>query len=163
MEFHICNIKTDWSQFWPGMISTFVGFGLALLGQFLWGRVNDYFTAKNLLNRIENELLEIESVLEIVRKDSIEIQPLKTLVWDEAINTGLISLLKDSKRELLFKIYKQIQEFNSWFAVKTNYYFDNGEHNTMLNNEIENQQNILLGKNKEAGKISIGDVVKGLK
>ena len=39
-------ITTDWSQFWPGMIATFAGFVLALLGQFFWEKCTAHFNSE---------------------------------------------------------------------------------------------------------------------
>lgn len=155
-------ITTDWSQFWPGMIATFAGFVLALLGQFFWEKCTAHFNSKLLLTRIKEELKEINALLQNVTEGSIDMQPLKTLVWDEAINVGLISLLPDKKREMLFKLYKQIQEFNSWFAIKTKYYFSNGRHNEQLNKAIAEQKDILLGNKKVIGKASISEILERL-
>lgn len=158
----INEITTDWSQFWPGMIATFVGFVLALMGQFVWEKCTNYFEAKHLLSRIRVELQEISEVLGDITDGSIDMQPLKTLVWDEAINVGLISLLSDKKREVLFKLYKQIQEFNSWFGIKTKYYFSSGRHNEQLIREITCQKEILLGSRAAVGKISIKEALERL-
>lgn len=152
--------SVDWSQFWPSMIATFAGFVLALLGQFAFEKCKSIFESKGLLKRLKTELEDIKTTLEKFKPGDIEPQPLKTLVWDEAINAGQVSLLNASKRVLLFKIYKQIQEFNSWFEIQTNYYF---EHNNQLNEglkkELIKQQQIMLGEQKDSQKIDISYVL----
>ena len=158
----MCFAATDWSQFWPGMIATFVGFVLALFGQFCWEKGKDVINAKHLLKRIKAELEEIKGELNDIGDNSIEAQPLKTLVWDEAINTGMISLLSDDKRKMLFGIYKQIQEFNSWFTIKTEYFFSHGNHNKDLCEELADQKGILLGSEQKEGKTSIDNVIAGI-
>lgn len=134
--FEVFSTSVDWTQFWPSMVATFVGFVLALLGQFLFERIKSFGNSKQLLKRLEGELRDTETTLESLTSTEIETQPLKTLVWDEATNSGQFSLLKAKKRTELFKIYKQIQEFNSWFEIQTKFYF---EHDNQLNEGLKNE------------------------
>lgn len=156
-------VEPEWNQFWPSMIATFVGFVLALLGQFAWERWKEKHDAKGLISRIKSELGDVITVLTAVTDTSLEAHPLKTLVWDEAINAGQVSLLKPNIRAGLFVIYKQIQEFNSWFLVKTNYYFEhNGVYNQQLNDELAEQKKILLGEISKESKSSINSIIAKL-
>ena len=143
----LCGAHIDWWQLLPEIIATFVGFILALFGQFLWEKGKEIKEAKHLLERIAKELKGIKQVLIDIDPVTYEMQPLKTLIWDEAINAGKISLLEETKRERLLKIYKQIQEINSWFAIQTKYVFDNnGRPNENLQIELIKQKCLLLGK-----------------
>ena len=154
------NLAVDWSQFWPSMIATFVGFLLALIGQFAFEKVKSFVDSRDLLKRLKTELKDIKTILDKYNPLEIERQPLKTLVWDEAINAGQVSLLNAKKREALFKIYKQIQEFNSWSEIQTNYYF---EHENQLNEglkiELTKQQKIMRGELKVDQKYDIDYVL----
>ncbi len=139
-----CN-GTDWSQFWPSMIATFVGFALALIGEFAFEKIKSHCDAKSLLTRIQIELGEIKADLERWHPALIGCQPLKTPVWDEAINAGQVSLLDKNKRKEFFKIYKQIQGFNSWSEEQTKYYFEhNANLNSAISSELEKEKTSLL-------------------
>lgn len=154
------NSSVDWSQFWPSMIATFVGFALALLGEFAFEKIKSLVDSTALLKRVRQELCDVEIFLKSWKTDLIERHPLKTLVWDEAINVGQVSLLNTNKRELLFKIYKQIQEFNSWSEVQTNYYFEHeGKLNDILSQELLEEKEFMLGTKNEDGKIDINSVL----
>lgn len=154
---------TDWSQFWPGMIATFVGFLLALLGEFLFEKIKERLDANGLLKRITAELIDIKNDLKQWEPTLIERQPLKTLVWDEAINAGQVSLLKKSSRTLLFKIYKEIQEFNSWSEEQTRFYFEHdGLLSDLIASELFDEKKIMLGEKSETDKIDIPFVLTAI-
>ena len=139
-----CN-EPDWAQFWPSMIATFVGFVLALLGEFAFEKIKSQCNAKSLLVRIKTELGEIRNELNNWHDALIGCQPLKTPVWDEAINVGQVSLLGKEERKEFFKIYKQIQGFNSWSEEQTKYYFGhNGNLNPAISFELEKEKASLL-------------------
>lgn len=143
------NLYVDWSQFWPSMIATFAGFVLALLGQLFFEKMKSFVDSKELLKRLKVELNDICTTLKNLLPTDIDVQPLKTLVWDEAINVGQVSLLKATKRAILFKIYKQIQEFNSWCKIQTDFYFSHDSNlNEKLKQELIKQKNIMLDNSK---------------
>lgn len=139
-----CN-GTDWTQFWPSMIATFVGFALALFGEFAFEKIKSHRDAKSLLIRIRTELGEIQDDLTNWHAALIGCQPLKTPVWDEAINAGQVSLLDKNARKEFFNIYKQIQGFNSWSEEQTKYYFEhNANLNCAISSELEKEKISLL-------------------
>lgn len=139
------ELVVDWSQFWPGMISTFVGFVLALMGQWLWEQHKSRAEERALLARFAEELRKVSETLERYTEGMLDLKFIKIPVWDEAQNAGKISLISSSIRSDLFVIYNSIQEFNSWCAVNTNYYFENGHPHAQLNDRLNKQKNTLLG------------------
>ena len=126
----------DWSQFLPSIIATFVGFVLALTGQWFLGYVKKSKEANELKSHIAEELNSLKIDLEQLVSTSLDVQPLKTPIWNALINAGQVALLDTNIREQLFRVYNTIQEFNSWCLVQTNYYFENEKHNELLKNEL---------------------------
>ncbi len=173
-----CN-GTDWSQFWPSMIATFFGFILALIGEYfletkLESRKHNK-DVKELFGRLVIELADVKKVLSKLNQYSLDKNPLKTPVWDEAINAGMVSLMEADARKQLFTVYKKINELNSWYEIKTNYYFNHFDdidvtkrYNSELNNEIEKQKGLLVGtisfetKTPDNEKITIDMVIDGI-
>ena len=157
-ESDLSEFTTDWSQFLPDLIATFIGFLLALVGE-LW--LENYFdrkrnkkNANSLLIRLNDELNDAINLLGNIKQNTLNQNPIKTLVWDEAINSGLVSILDTDIRIPLYSIYKEIDEFNSWCNIKTNWYFehyDSSPYNESLEKEIENQRQMLLGKIQKEG------------
>ena len=126
----------DWSQFLPSMIATFVGFVLALTGQWFFGYIKKSKESDELKSHIAEELNSIKIDLEQFVSTSLDVQPLKTPIWNALINAGQVALLDTNTREQLFRVYNTIQEFNSWCLVQTNYYFENEKYNELLTNEL---------------------------
>lgn len=125
-------MNTDWSQFVPSMIATFAGFILALIGQ--WGaeKLHDFFQLRNLKSRIKQELEIVKSQLIKFKETDLDVHPLKTPTWDEAISAGQISILPADLRAKLFNVYSSIQEFNSWSRVQVNYFFKERSYDNLL-------------------------------
>ncbi len=125
-------MNTDWSQFVPSMIATFAGFILALIGQ--WGAENlhDFFQLRNLKSRIKQELEIVKNQLIKFKETDLDVHPLKTPIWDEAISAGQISILPADLRAKLFNVYSSIQEFNSWSRVQVNYFFKERSYDNLL-------------------------------
>lgn len=136
----------DWSQFLPSMIATFVGFVLALLGQWLFLFFVKTNNSHELIEHIVEELTNIKIDLEKFSCNSLDIQPLKTPVWNAVINAGQVALLDTKMREQLFSVYNAVQEFNSWCLVQTNYYFENERFNTLLTTELKKLKEEMLLK-----------------
>lgn len=153
-------MNTDWSQFWPSMIATLVGFILALLGQWAAGKLHNYFLKKDLKSRIGQELMLIKNQLGNYSDTELDMHPLKTPTWDEAISSGQICILQMEIRACLFKVYSLIQEYNSWSRVQANYYFANNKYNDLLTKELKNLKVSLLSKNDK--KTSIDDAISAL-
>jgi len=159
--------KVDWAQFIPSLLATAVGFLLALVGEFVFEKIHENSKNKRevteFLERIKSELVLLKKILSLIDSSTLEKEPLKTPVWEEAINIGYVAILPSVIRESLFKLYKQIREFNSWFEIKTNYYFahyNDERYNCELNEEIENQRQVLLGNAADVNKgISIVSVI----
>lgn len=124
-------ICSDWSQFFPSVIATFIGFVLAILGMWIYDSIRKFFERKNLREDIRNELLRIQEVLKTIEKEDniakgnnskiLRINPLKCYIWDSAISTNRISLLnKLSCYSELLSIYDTINDFNQWQLLKSN-------------------------------------------
>lgn len=170
----------NWNEFIPSIISTFVGFILALIGDYLLetyleNRKNNR-EAKDLLDRLVGELEVVKKVLSDCSDYTLDKKPLKTPVWDEAISAGMISLVGTEIRQKLFVIYKKINELNSWYEIKTEFYFAHIEcddvskrYNPELDKEINKMKELLLGdveydaKTHESEKLTIQMVIDAIK
>lgn len=135
-----CNVYIDllneiassnWSQFIPSIIATFIGFVLAILGMWIYDSIKNYFERKNLRKDIRNELIKIQEVLKIIEKEDniakgnnskiLRINPLKCYIWESTISTNKVSLLnKLPCYSELLSIYDTINDFNQWQLLKSN-------------------------------------------
>lgn len=126
------GITTDWSQFIPSMIATFVGFVLALLGQAIYEHCKERSSAKSCVSSIRDELESIYNIL----KDIDTTDPnniLRTPVWDGIVDSYKINMLgMKGKTEgwylHLFEKYNLIREFNKWSDIYTSKYLDIYQH-----------------------------------
>lgn len=152
-------MNTDWSQFVPSMIATFAGFILALIGQ--WGaeKLHNFFQLRDLKKRIRQELEIVRSQLTDFKETSLDVQPLKTPTWDEAISAGQISILPADLRARLFNIYSSIQEFNSWSRVQANNYFKDRTYDELLIKALKEIKEKLLS---DEGSISIAAAISAV-
>lgn len=155
----------SWDQFIPSIIATFIGFILALIGNYwletwLEKRKNKK-EIKKLFERLKHELSNLKLVLSGLNKYNLEKNPLETPVWNEAINVGLISLIEADFRKKLFTVYKKINELNSWYEIKTNYYFTHPDtpYNKELDTEIEKQINRLINNKQLSTESSESEII----
>lgn len=123
------NAKSiDWSQFVPTLIATFIGFGLALFGSFLYDAIKEHNEKKIVIRNLRNELIEIQSEIAIIatalnNEDNNDVPlwifPIKTYVWD-SITTNKLELISEKLwyKELLC-IYHGIHEYNTWHKIRT--------------------------------------------
>jgi hypothetical protein len=131
-------MKVDWSQFWPSMIATFVGFALALLGQWIFETLKDRSDAKKLGKKLFSEIKLIKVAL-----DSLPIgktilkDPLKTPIRDSAVAGGIISKLNHDLRKKFLDMYDVIDEFNSWFSTDADHYIMHNSHNEQLLSRLQ--------------------------
>lgn len=153
-------MNTDWSQFWPSMIATLAGFILALLGQWAAGKLHNYFQQRDLKARIKQELELVKIQLSDLTDTALDLQPLKTPTWDEAISAGQISILQADLRVYLFNVYSLIQEFNSWNRVQANYYFTNSTYNDLLTKSIKDLKERLLSNGDK--KLSLDSAIRAI-
>lgn len=127
LNYIVCS---DWTQFFPTIIATFVGFVLAILGMWIYDSIKQHFERKELRKDIKNELLKIQEVLRTIEKDDniakgndsriLRINPLKCYIWESTINTNRISLLNKMPCYCdLLLIYDIINDFNQWQLLKT--------------------------------------------
>ena len=128
----------DWSQFWPSIIATLVGFLLAIVFQqivydIIAGGIKNQIKAREQLKKIEDELRRIVYE-EIVSFDTRRayIDPIKTPVWDAVIYTNELQCITEflekydkrkrrhakketgDLRKRLFRVYGLISEYNKW-------------------------------------------------
>jgi hypothetical protein len=148
----------DWSQFVPAIIATFLGFGLALFGQWLWEKLKNNGDLKKLKQRIKTELEQVRKTL--ISVSGINIEPLKIPTWRACISTGDLKILKGNIQRDLFFVYNTIAEYNSWSLIQANYYFEKGKLNTELMVELEKLKNTLLYTN--GNEKSIPDILSFL-
>lgn len=131
-------MKTDWSSFWPSMIATFVGFALALFGQWLFETLKGKSDAKNLKDKIYNEIGLIKDALDSLPiGGTIVKNPLKTPIWDSAVSGGMVSKLDQSLRKKFLDMYDIIEEFNSWFSTDADYYILHATHNQQILDRLQ--------------------------
>lgn len=142
------SLVIDWSQFVPEIIATFLGFGLALFGQWLWEYFKDKSSAKNLKKRITSELKKIKDDLSSIT--GIHVEPFKLSIWDTCISTGDLKVLDAELQDALSLVYSIIKEYNAWSLMQANYYFENGEINKVLDNELKRLGGILLGDTEKS-------------
>lgn len=145
---------SDWSQFFPSMIATFVGFVLAILGMLIYDNIKKNSEKKSLRNNIKNELFKIQEVLRTIDEEDkvakgnnskvLRINPLKCYVWESAINTNKIDLLsKMSWYCDLLLIYDIINDFNQWQLLKANKLLE-GKDVYAINTHLEELKNNLF-------------------
>ena len=135
-----------WDQFIPSVIATVLGVFLPFFIQSLIEKGKRKSESRDLLRRIYDELDGVINKLNNFQDNTLEQNPLKTMAWDEALNTGLISMLKTDIRIKLFSIYETIITFNSWAVVKTNYYFDHLDSGKKFNDSLDSELNELKKK-----------------
>ena len=149
-------LLSDWSQFIPTMIATFVGFILAILGTWIYDTIDKKNECNNLKKDIRNELLKVQNVLiEIEAEDNraineknsiLRINPLKCYIWDSAISANKVNLLtKLVWYSELLQIYDTINDYNEWQLLKSDKILE-GKDITAINEHIENlKTNIIFG------------------
>lgn len=165
----------DWSQFVPGLISTFVAFLLGILGSYLYGYGVRKKESKKVIIELANEFTELASELEVFSNSFYYVKPLKVPFWDNLVSANEISLVKEGirKDETLFKeillVQALIVEFNEWCSILTRNYFGlqlpNEEqivnNRTKIREELTRLKNkLLIGDNKLRG---LDKIVEGLK
>ncbi len=138
----------DFYQFVPDLMATFLGFGLALFGQWIWEHNKDGSNAKQLKKQINYELKRIREELGVI--SGISVEPFKLPIWDTCISTGDLKLLNNELQAELFLVYSIIKEFNAWSLMQANFYFENNRLNEALENELEHLKNILLGDGEKS-------------
>ena len=132
----------DWSQFFPSVLATLVGFILAIVfQQYLYEKIKDLILNRN---RVKNQIRKLKDELtkEVLQLclavESLYIDPIKTPVWEGVLNTNEIQLLDDFFKakekkltarfgksngkpldicEKLFEVYGLISEYNKWWNL----------------------------------------------
>lgn len=154
-----CLAEIDWGQAILDLLATFLGFGLAILGEKITDKRKTRIATKELRELIIEELKKLYSEVAVFNVETLDVNPLKIPSWKSAINTGQLSLFSFETRKRLFSVYNMIEEFNAWCRVHTNYYFEQGKQNELLIKEIDRIKTNLLNSNSEENS-SIGNVIK---
>lgn len=152
----------NWAQVAIDLFVTFLGFGLAILGERLTDWLKTHSDTIALKKLIKEELKKVLNDLESFSEETLDVQPLKIPSWESAINTGQVSLFDFTTRNKLFLVYNTINEFNSWCLVHTNYYFEKGNQNKLLIKEINKIKNRLLSNRKNESNFSISSAIEML-
>lgn len=102
----------NWDQFWPSIIATGIGFILAILFQQLLyevikNKIVNYRKSHTLINEIKKELDRCLLLITELDFKISYLNPVKTPVWDGAINNNEIQLLATFKKVKLSKYYKK--------------------------------------------------------
>lgn len=130
-----CEI--DWSQFWPGMIATFVGIALPLLIDAIIKKLGKAKRKKELFSDFNAEINHNKTIIDEWNSEKVlsssSTKLLKTVVYDLAISTGEMSLLDSKRRRVLAELYDLIADFNNCLQEQTRFFLGRNE----LNNEIK--------------------------
>lgn len=112
---------TDWSQFLPSLIATLVGFGLALLGEWIVRSISKKVQAKDLKRQLSNEVENILKKIDELEKNTMlsEDNPLRIPVWKTAISSNSLNVLDKTTRSVFMRLYDNIEAYNSWYSRKT--------------------------------------------
>ena len=120
----------DWAQFWPSIIATVVGFGLAIVfQQVIYDAIKDNVTNRNkAINQIQRICEELGDIIEILSSDAKSgealdpestsyIDPIKTPIWEAILNTNEIQNIveyfeKKTKPHWIFKKRNKIVAFD---------------------------------------------------
>lgn len=103
-----CSKSTiDWSQFWPSMIATFVGFVLALISAFITSVVSKKFKIQHLKNRV---ILELAKIYKDIKENDKSLLTYDCPIWDSIISSSLLLDIGDNEFILeLSSLYGQIK------------------------------------------------------
>lgn len=157
---------------------TTIGFLLALFGEAAYGKIKELEDARQCINDIKKELIDIKEVIQKVNPEkNIYIDPIKTPIWDGITNTNKIQLLvklqqynKKKKNDEgiwyknIFLVYNQIKEFNKWCNLLTNLIVEQGTNNNYTQaiiNELKNMKENIFLKNSvdNIKKISLDEII----
>lgn len=130
------SLVIDWTSILLELFAAFLGFGLAILGERITDKINTRNAIKEQKKLLKEELEKVLNDLKAYNIETLDVQPIKIPVWDSAINTGQVSLFDFNTRNILFRTFNFINEFNSWCLIHTNYFFEKGEKNQLLIKEI---------------------------
>lgn len=147
-----------WDDFLISMVSTFVGFLLAILGERLYDYYKDKKEGNQLVEAFSKELQNILTLIEEISKNEglTWVNPIKVPVWESTICTNTLSLLSsyDWYGDLL-SLYDEIKDYNEWHELRTKQYYSGGKIGsisdalTTSENEIKNKATSLIQKMEE--------------
>lgn len=157
--------NVDWFDVVFQLFITGLGFAFALWSARWLDNLKEKKDKIELKRLLKDELSNIRTILEELNVELLDVQPLKIPLWESVINTGQISLIDFETRELLFKVYGKIKEYNSWCYIYTNYYFEKKEKNVLLLRELTKIKSELINAvdaSNNARTVSITEVIEKL-
>lgn len=129
----ISNVSLLNTQNLLEILTTFLGFGLAILGEKLYDSYKNKKECKRLLVSFKSEFRKIIESIRIIEASPTArwIKPIKTPVWDSVVSTDKIALIDNLIWfPKLYDLYDDIRDYNEWHLLRTNYlYFK--EDNTL--------------------------------
>ena len=94
-------------------LSTFLGFGSALLVEAIINRYNEASLRKQLLKDLKEELLSLKTKVELLEEDKVYIQPYAIPIWKGTCECGSILCLdKESYFLKILEVFSIIEEAN---------------------------------------------------
>ncbi len=117
----------DWSQFWPSIIATLIGFSAPFVIQGVINRISDKIEAKDIATKLHNELKIISTKLNKITEERglnnnpSYLNPIATPIYKGLINSTKISLLNRYVwYDMLLTIYDRLELYNDWHNFLTN-------------------------------------------
>lgn len=153
-------IFINWTQVAIDLFVTFVGVGLAIIGERITNWIKIRRETRELKKLIKAELEKIFNDLKNFNEETLDVQPLRVPSWESAVNIGQVSLFDIVTRNKLFCVYNTINEFNSWCLIHTNYYFEKGQQNKLLIKELNNIKKKLLSNESHESDSSIKGAIE---
>ncbi len=95
------------------MLSTFLGFGSALLVEKIVNSCNEKAIRKQLLNDLKAELVSLKSIIELLEADKVYIQPYAIPIWKGAHECrSILCMDKEPYFLKILEVFSIIEEAN---------------------------------------------------
>ena len=123
ISYEACYTSWDWSDFSQNMIATFLGFLLAILGEFIVDRIARAREKKQIKFGIINELSSIiEQIKHNISQEALFLPIIETSYWDGIVGGTKLDLINTCDWYTnVASIYSRIREINDWFRQKSEY------------------------------------------
>jgi len=118
------NLQWDWVAFSQDIVSSLIGFTLAIISALMIDKIKKIFDKKECIKGIIEELKDIlESLGRITDEiDTQFISPIGSDYWNSTIINYKMRLIHEKKWFVeLSKIYSKVKEINEWLKLKTQY------------------------------------------
>lgn len=145
----------DWFDVFFQLFITVIGFVFAIWSAKWLDKQKEKKDSRDLKRLLMEELKEVREELSTYNVEMLETQPLKIPMWESVIYTGQLYLVDFRTREVLFRVYNTIKEFNSWALIYTNYYFEKGIKNSLIINALKELQKELLNNQESTSESKI--------